>query len=124
MARQLTVKVVFGTVVSDEADCQRLQISVQGSDSIRAVKEAVAAAAGGRLTANDILLSFGPNDRKLGRQYVDDPTVNEEELKLEQFSVLDWLERFPHWALSARLLPPTPPPPGTCSGARAAPGRA
>ena len=26
--------------------------------------------------------------------------------------MLQWLERYPHWTLSARLLPATPPPPG------------
>ena len=59
-----------------------------------------AAAAGGAVTAEDLLLLFGPNDRKIGRQYAKDPTVDEAQLKLEQYSVLSWLERFPHWTLT------------------------
>lgn len=42
----------------------------------------------------------GPNDRKLGKQYVGDPTVDETQLLLGQYSLLQWVERFPHWKLT------------------------
>lgn len=44
--------------------------------------------------------SPGPNDRKLGRQYVNDPSVDETKLLLRQYSLLQWVERFPHWKLT------------------------
>ena len=113
----IAVSIVFGNAARSAAPAQQLHIKVRadGGDTIRAVKQRVAEAAGGSITADDLMLSFGPNDRKMGRQYVADPTVNEDEIKLAQYSVLSWIKRFPHWTLSARLLPPTPPPPGTLS---------
>jgi hypothetical protein len=112
----VTVRIRFGeaTIAKDDAPHHKLQITLKrdGSESLREVKEKVAAAAGGSVTADDLMLVFGPVDRKLGRQYRGDPTVDDTKLTLAQFSVLDWLERFPHWSLGARLLPPAPPPPG------------
>lgn len=113
--KEILVKVAFGNaLLKKDAEIARYQISVaaDGSDNIQTVKRLIAEAAGGSITADDILLTFGPNDRKLGRQYEADPTVDESKLLLKQYSILSWLERFPHWFLSARLLPPTPPPPG------------
>ena len=48
----------------------------------------------------------------MGRQFKGDPAVDESQLKLEQYSVLAWLRRFPHWGLTVSLLPSAPPPPG------------
>jgi hypothetical protein len=113
--KQITVKLVFGQSVSSkvgEGPKYKITVLQDGSESVRRVKQLVAEAAGGKLTADDLLISFGPNDRKIGRQYVNDPTVDEDKLTLAQFSVMGWLERFPHWTLSCRLLPGTPPPPG------------
>eukprot|EP00887_Chlorella_sp_A99_P006192 scaffold3.g6192.t1 len=98
----VSVRLVFGQRL--DSDQQELKISVSPSCSIQEVKR--------RLTADDILLSFGPNDRKLGAQYRGDPAVDETALRLGQFSVLAWLARFSHWQLSVSLLPPAPPPPG------------
>lgn len=67
---------------------------------------------GGSLTADSIFLYFGPNDKKLGRQFAGDPNVDEKALTLAGFSVLPWLDRFAGWHLGAKLMPPTPPPPG------------
>ncbi len=67
---------------------------------------------GGSLTADNIFLYFGPNDRKIGRQFAGDPNVDEKKVTLEKFSVLSWLDRFPQWHLGAKLMPPAPPPPG------------
>lgn len=97
---KVTVVVAFGNAVREGAVAQDLQVEALPSDSVRALKEKVAAAAGGAVTADDLLLAFGPNDRKLGRQYAKDPTVDESQLLLGQFSVLAWLERFPHWRLT------------------------
>jgi hypothetical protein len=58
------------------------------------------------------MLFFGPNDKKVGKQFFGDPNGNENVLTLGRFSILDWLERFPHWHLSAKLMPKTPLPSG------------
>jgi hypothetical protein len=113
--RPLSVRILFGeTAAAAKDDALKLEIHVEkdGSDTIKSVKEKIAQAAGGSITADDLLVSFGPNDRKMGKQYKGDPTVDETKLKLSQYSVLSWLERFPHWTLSVRLLPGAPPPPG------------
>ncbi len=67
---------------------------------------------GGNVTAEQLLLHFGPNERPVGKQFLGDPSVDEAALKLSQFSILAWMQRFPHWRLSARLMPPAPPAPG------------
>ena len=59
-----------------------------------------------------IKLSFGPSAKPIGAQYVGDPTVDEGKVRMDAYSVLDWIERFPHWALYVKFLPDTPPPPG------------
>ncbi len=55
---------------------------------------------------------FGPIDVHIGKEYVGDPLVNENKLKLSDFSFLSWIDRFPNWHLTARAMPPAPPPPG------------
>ena len=49
---------------------------------------------GGNLTKDDVLIYFGPNERRIGKQYLGDPTVDEATQKLGDFSVLAWLERY------------------------------
>lgn len=73
---------------------------------------ALQVAFGGKITSDDFRIVFGPNDRKIGRQYRNDPSVDESQVKLQQFSVLTWLDRFPHWQITARPIQHTPPPPG------------
>lgn len=111
---EVTVKVAFGHAVREGATVQSATVSLasDGSDSVHDLKSKTAAALGGSITAEDLLLSFGPNERKLGRQYVGDPTVDEKTLLLSSYTILAWLQRFPHWHLVARLLPPPPPAPG------------
>lgn len=111
---QVTVKVTFGHAVreGDTVDTLRVSLAADGSDSVYDVKRKIAESLGGTLSAEDLFLTFGPNERKLGRQYLGDPTVDERKLPLSSFSVLAWLQRFPHWHLTTRLLPPPPPPPG------------
>ena len=48
---------------------------------------------GGTLTSDDINIYFGPNERRIGKQFLGDPTVDEAALKLAEFSVLGWIER-------------------------------
>ena len=48
---------------------------------------------GGTLTGDDINIYFGPNERRIGKQFLGDPTVDEAALKLAEFSVLGWIER-------------------------------
>lgn len=71
----------------------------------------------GRLCPSRVWLGFGPNDRPLGRQFVDDCCVDEEAQTMREHRVVDWLARFPHWtgALTARLLPATPEAPGVAA---------
>ncbi|KAL4458174.1 hypothetical protein ABPG75_013039 [Micractinium tetrahymenae] len=109
---QVTVRIAFGATVREGSTVQELVVGAGPDDSVLELKQRVAAAAGGAVTADDLLLEFGPNDRRMGRQYSKDPSVDEASLKLSQYSMLAWLERFPHWKLTARLLPPTPLPPG------------
>lgn len=96
---RVTVVVAFGQAVRGGV-AQELQVEAAPEDSVLALKQRVAAAAGGAVTADDLLLLFGPNDRKIGRQYVKDPTVDDAKLLLGQYSLLAWLQRFPHWRLT------------------------
>ena len=50
---------------------------------------------GGTLKKEDISIYFGPNERRIGKQFLGDPSVEEAVLKLKDFSVLSWLERWP-----------------------------
>ena len=75
---------------------------------------------GGRVRAAQLLLFFGPNERKMGKQFSADPSMDDAKLTLRDFSCLAWLQRFPHWRLGVKLLPPTPPPPGVAATAAAA----
>lgn len=118
-SQSITVKLGFGEPSgpsADPVDALSIDTPKDGTDSIYVIKEKIAKAAGGAVRPEDLLLSFGPTDRKLGAQFVGDPTVDERALTLDKFSILAWLERFPHWGLTVRLLPPTPPAPGTAPG--------
>ena len=66
----------------------------------------------GKVKKDLLLLYFGPNERRVGKQFLGDPSVDEAALKMSQFSILPWLQRFPHWRLGVRLMPPAPPAPG------------
>ena len=111
---EVQVKRVFGSRVLDSGPA--CSVRLNGSDSIRDVKTKLCDALGTSIdpmmSPDDIMLHFGPNDRKLGRQYVGDPTVDESKLFLRNCSILGWIERFPHWGISVSFLPPTPPAPG------------
>ena len=116
-SRPVAVKVIHGNAVGRQrfsGTILQIHVKSDGTDSILDVKKKIAEAAGGSLKAQDLFLSFGPNDRKMGCQFRGDPTVDESKLLLSQFSVLQWLDRFPHWTLSVRLVPDAPPPPGAC----------
>ncbi|KAL4852662.1 hypothetical protein ACK3TF_006252 [Chlorella vulgaris] len=104
------VRVGFHNVARESSTLQVLEVDVVPQDTVLGLKQKVAAAAGGAITADDLLLSFGPNDRHIGRQYVKDPAVDEGKLKLEQYSLLSWIQRIA-WH-SPRLLPAAPPAPG------------
>eukprot|EP00890_Picochlorum_soloecismus_P000101 jgi/Picsp_1/1091/NSC_04574-R1_---NA--- len=109
---QVTVKVIFGNKALDPHSKVEISLDKAGNESILDVKEKITKSIGGSTKASDLMLNFGPNDRKLGKQFVGDPTVDEGKLLIKDFSILSWLERFPHWTLSVSLLPPTPPAPG------------
>lgn len=102
-AMRVTVQVRFGeSLLYPSNTVQQLEVEAQPGDTVLELKQRVAAAAGGAVTADDLLLMFGPIDHKMGRQYQRDPTVDESKVKLEQYSVLAWLERFPHWTLTGK----------------------
>lgn len=96
----ITVRVAFGPASRPGAVAQELVVEAAPSDTVAELKARVAAAAGGKVTADDLKLEFGPNARNIGRQYFRDPTVNEGELRLEQYSLLAWIERFPLWVVT------------------------
>lgn len=99
---QVTVRVAFGATIREGSTVQELVVEAGPDDSVLDLKQRVAAAAGGSVTADDLLLEFGPNDRRLGRQYDKDPSVDESKLKLSEYSLLAWLERFPHWRVTGK----------------------
>lgn len=66
----------------------------------------------GKLPVDQILLSFGPVEARMGKQFTGDPSVDENKQLMQHFSVLQWLQQFPDWHLSACFLPATPAAPG------------
>ena len=72
------------------------------------------------MTAGQLQLFFGPNERKMGKQFVADPSMDDAKLTLRDFSCLAWLERFPHWRLGVKLQPPAPLAPGVAATQAAA----
>lgn len=64
------------------------------------------------MSADHLQLYFGPNDRKIGRQFENDPNVAEDIQTLAEYSILPWLQRFPSWRLGVKLIPGAPPAPG------------
>ena len=61
------------------------------------------AAAGGRLSANLLLVEFGPSDTILGARHEGDEEKVDSELTLKDYpSVLFWIEKFPHWYVRGR----------------------
>ncbi|CAK0782072.1 hypothetical protein CVIRNUC_005546 [Coccomyxa viridis] len=92
-----------------------ISVKADGSDSIQDIKIKIAETFGGTLKKEDISIYFGPNERRIGKQFLGDPSVEEAVLKLKDFSVLGWLERFPHWCLSIKLMPAAPPAPGVAT---------
>lgn len=75
---------------------------------------------GGSMTKDQIMVYFGPNERRIGKQFLGDPTVDEAALKLSDFTMLAWLERFPNWKLGVKLMPGAPPAPGVATHKAAA----
>ena len=99
---QVTVRVAFGATIREGSTVQELVVEAAPDDSVLELKQRVATTAGGAVTADHLLLEFGPNDRRLGRQFANDPAVDESKLKMSQYSLLAWLERFPHWKLTGK----------------------
>lgn len=117
---EVPVKRVFGSRALDDVEAAfRCSVRLAPSDSIRDVKEKICDALRSstefpvsNIGPDELMIQFGPIDRKLGRQYVGDPTVDESKVFLHMYSILGWVERFPGWGLSVSFLPPTPPAPG------------
>ena len=66
------------------------------------------AAAGGRLSAENLCVEFSPSDTILGARHEGDEEKVDSELTLKDYpSVLFWIEKFPHWYVRGR-----------CSGSR------
>jgi len=91
----------------------RFTVALSRGDTVAEAKRIIAAcpeACG--VPAEKIMLSFGPQAKPLGAKYEGDPRGREDERKVGDYSVLDWVERFPHWGLTVKFLPAKPPPPG------------
>ena len=65
-------------------------------------------------------LYFGPIEAVLGEHYSGDPAVDESKVTMAQYSCLAWLQKFPHWHISVKFLPPAPLPPGVAAHRAAA----
>ena len=78
------------------------------------------AAFGNKVSPKQLQLYFGPNEAILGQHYTDDPAVNESTVTLSQYSCLLWLQKFPHWHMSVKFMPPAPLPPGAAAHRAAA----
>jgi hypothetical protein len=88
-------------------------VDVSPQDSIRALKERIAAVMSkdSPIDADLLELTFGPNDRPLGKRFQGDPLIDEESILVDQCGFLKWLDMF-DWHLTLRMLKDTPPPPG------------
>ena len=146
---EVEVRMTFGQRVqgSEGKNATRtLELDVEGKDSVFEVKQRIAvstgpaehtaaqtliavtlcrsaswqAAFGNKVAPAQLLLYFGPNEAVLGQQYEGDPAVDEHSLLLSEYSCLAWLQKFPHWHLSVRFVPPTPLPPGVAAHRAAA----
>ena len=78
------------------------------------------AAFGGRVQHSDLQLYFSPNEIIIGQQYANDPAVDEGTMSMSQYSCVLWLQKYPHWHLSVRFMPPAPLPPGVAAHRAAA----
>jgi hypothetical protein len=99
---KLRVRVGFNNIALPGSTIEMLDVEVEPSDTVLQLKQKVAMAAGGLVSADDLQLAFGPVDRKIGRQYQGDPIVDESKLKLEHYTLLEWIQRFPHWTLTGK----------------------
>ncbi|KAK9821218.1 hypothetical protein WJX81_001447 [Elliptochloris bilobata] len=120
---RVEVRVMFGdNVIGSGGDTavRRIVLRKDGTDTLLAVKGKIAAAFGGAVVPEHLLLFFGPNARRVGSQYVGDPAGEDATLCLADFSALAWLARFPQWRLGVRMLPEAPPPPGVAEHRAAA----
>lgn len=115
--RDVAVKRVFGSRAMDDGPA--CTVRLRATDSILDVKTKICDAlrvdteySTSNVGPDELMIHFGPVDRKLGRQYMNDPAVDESRIFLHMYSILGWLERFPEWGLSVSFLPPTPPAPG------------
>ena len=77
------VALLFGDCVDGRASNGELTIQLRkdGFDSIHDVKTKISEAAGGNVTPDLLWLSFGPNARNIGRQFLKDAAVNEETVR-------------------------------------------
>ena len=86
------------------------EVEMGADDTVAEVKAKIVACPEAKnVPVDKLLLSFGPSVKPIGAEYEGDPNVDEEKLKMGDLSVLGWLERFPHWPLYVKFLPPTPP---------------
>ena len=77
------VHVLHGEKVAERLSNGFLDISLRrdGYDSLHDVKTKIAQATGGCLDPDLIWLSFGPNARHMGRQFINDATVDEKTVR-------------------------------------------
>mmetsp|Transcript_43033 Transcript_43033/g.137477 ORF Transcript_43033/g.137477 Transcript_43033/m.137477 type:complete len:197 (-) Transcript_43033:359-949(-) len=103
-----------------ENDTFDIELAADGSDSIESIKKKIAEKTNGAVSADMLMLQFGPNEKTMGAAYQGDPSMDESATTISQYSCLLWLDQFPHWYLLARLLPLAPPAPGVAAARAAA----
>ncbi|XRB21835.1 hypothetical protein RI054_28g116840 [Pseudoscourfieldia marina] len=124
--KTLRVKIAHGDLRHDANTLTgfvELSVNADGSDTIEDIKKKIAATTSDAITYDQLLLEFGPNETKYGKTFYDDPAHDETALTLGDYSALHWIEKFPHWYLLARLIPPAPPIPGYAAHRAAALGK-
>ena len=82
-----------------------VEVNADGSDTAGDVKRKLAVKAG--VPAHALCLKWF--DRIIGRHSEDDDVELDEKATLQEFNVIPWIEKFPHWGATLSFLEPPEP---------------